>query len=641
MLHAALALLMLTDIAPGNWNAHLAAPHGPLRFGLEVISTKAGLSAEVRNGSERIPVTLARSDDGAFVFGFPHYNATLTARLDESLKRLAGEWRLLSGANNFKTLPFHAELSDRAPTTGFGSPSERAQRTFGRWRVQFAGDPDPAVAIFRAATDPRDQVEGTFLTATGDYRYLAGTFDDRLVLSCFDGAHAFLFTADVQPDGSLKGTFCAGDKFTDTWTAVRDDEARVGDEFARVRWDSSYGLAELQFPGFDGQLVSLGDARYDGHPRILQIAGSWCPNCHDETALLAEFDRQYRDKGLVITALCFEVTGRRAADTESMRSMFARHGATYETLLAGRFGKTSARESLPALDRVFAYPTTVFIARDGSVRAVHSGFSGPATGEAHAALRNDFTRRIEELIAGEPTRDTASEKRVVDEMWRDERERTFTTFTREPSGTLTYTVMEMTRFDRPTRTDPIETGTAVIRGTTVRLGATILQYDPRAHVILDPRDCSHRFTPAARSPFAIVDGGSWPEVERMVDGLAGENPLLRRECAYYLALQLVTDRMKPREFGGGQLDPALAQKLAPLVSDPDPRVRATAAWAAGVLQLQDTRAQLEQNLDHGYAPVRRESARALGIIDPKSAAEQLAQLARDDIDPLVRAAASR
>ena len=102
----------------------------------------------------------------------------------------------------------------------------------GRWAVDFEQDEEPAVAVFRQ--DGRN-LAGTFLTATGDYRYLAGTLSgDRLRLSCFDGAHAFLFDARLRDDGSLRGDFWSRDSWHDTWTARRDPQATLADGFAQT-----------------------------------------------------------------------------------------------------------------------------------------------------------------------------------------------------------------------------------------------------------------------------------------------------------------------------------------------------------------------------------------------------------------------
>jgi thiol-disulfide isomerase/thioredoxin len=635
-----LPLVLVAEIATGTWNARLDSPQGALPFGLEIAKRDAGLAATVINGQERIDVPLERASDGRYVFDFPHYAAKLEARVDASGRVLWGAWTKRAGPDTTRTLPFHAELST-APRAIGADASQRAAQVSGRWRVRFAKDADPAVALFQPSTTTPGAIEGTFLTATGDFRYLAGTYEEQLVLACFDGAHAFRFAADLQADGSLKGTFASGPAWTDTWTAVRDDAAKLPDEFGRVHWDDSYGWNELWFAGFDGPLRSLGDARSDGRVRILQVTGSWCPNCHDETALLAELQREYGPKDLEVTALCFELTGERETDTKAAERMLARHRAGYRGLLVGRSDKQLAQEALPALDRVFAFPTTLFVDRAGRVRAVHAGFSGPATGAAHTALRAEFRQRIEELLAEKPAVDEALRERIGRELWRDELRRTFTTLARDDKGAWSFTTMEMTRFDGPTRTDPVASGPAHFHDANVHFLDTSWTYDRHAHVLLDPFDCGRRLTPGTRSPFPVVDGVGFPDLPQILEGLSSGNPIRRRESAYYLALQIVADRATPPEFGGGQIAGGTETNLVPLLADADPRVRATAAWAVGFTGLAAAAEALEKCLDHGYAPVRREAARALKELAPKAASARLAVLAVHDVDPHVRAAAAR
>ena len=55
--------------------------------------------------------------------------------------------------------------------------------------------------------------------------------------------------------------------------------------------------------------------------------------------------------------------------------------------------------AIPQLDGFTAYPTTVFLGRDGRVRRIHAGFYGPATGPAHAATVAEFRREVERLLA--------------------------------------------------------------------------------------------------------------------------------------------------------------------------------------------------------------------------------------------------
>jgi thiol-disulfide isomerase/thioredoxin len=267
----------------------------------------------------------------------------------------------------------------------------------GRWRVRFASEADEAVGVFRGS-DRRD-LRGTFLTTTGDYRFLAGSADETsFSLSCFDGSHAFLFKARRRADGSLAGDFWSGPTFHDTWTAVRDDAAELPDPFALTTFTGVPGEIDgLTFPDVAGRPRSLGE--FAGKPRLIEVFGTWCPNCLDATRLLTELEAAYRDRGLVVLGLAFEVTGDAARDRKQVALYAERHGVRYPLLIAGTRDKAKAGEAFPVLDRIRAYPTFVFIDRAGAVRGVYTGFSGPATGEAHERLRRAFAEKIESLLA--------------------------------------------------------------------------------------------------------------------------------------------------------------------------------------------------------------------------------------------------
>ncbi len=51
------------------------------------------------------------------------------------------------------------------------------------------------------------------------------------------------------------------------------------------------------------------------------------------------------------------------------------------------------------LTAVLSYPTSVFVGRDGTVRRIYSGFSGPGTGDHHRRLVAELEGLIEELLA--------------------------------------------------------------------------------------------------------------------------------------------------------------------------------------------------------------------------------------------------
>jgi hypothetical protein len=81
----------------------------------------------------------------------------------------------------------------------------------GRWSA-IIGEGDGRDTTVGEFKQVGQKVTGTFLTTTGDYRFLEGTVSgDQLYLSCFDGGHAFLFTAKIADTNTLTdGKFFAG-----------------------------------------------------------------------------------------------------------------------------------------------------------------------------------------------------------------------------------------------------------------------------------------------------------------------------------------------------------------------------------------------------------------------------------------------
>ena len=410
----------------GVWRAWLDSPGGELPFGLELQSTAGALQGFLLNPPERIPIARLSWAVGELVLHLDPYDSTIRARLGADRKSLDGTWRKRKNASTWVELPFHARLgSARRFSAGAATPAAVTPLPE-RWRVQFASETDAAVAVIAAAapagtateTVPEtaaaagDGLTGTFLTTTGDYRYLAGNRDgDRLRLSCFDGAHAFLFDAQLQDEptagkptsaaGSrrLVGHFYSGDRWHDTFTAVADEKAQLDDAFKKSRVNAPSELGTLHFPDVKGRSRALSDPAFAGKARIIEVFGTWCPNCNDEAAYLVELHKKYGPRGLSILGLAFELTGDLGQDAAQVERFAAFHHAEYPMLIAGVADKEKASRSLPLLDRVFAYPTTIFLHRDGRVRAVYTGFAGPATGAEHAELRRRFTALIEELLA--------------------------------------------------------------------------------------------------------------------------------------------------------------------------------------------------------------------------------------------------
>jgi thiol-disulfide isomerase/thioredoxin len=385
----------------GPWHARLVSPGGDLPFGLDLLRDAHGVRAFVRNGPESLEVPTVVSEPGTLFLRFDHYDSEIRARVGAKGRRMHGTWRRRSGAETWTEMPFVAtagEASRFSRVPGAGTPDVAPLAS--RWSVSFSTDPEPAVALFETLAE--GVVYATFMTATGDYRFLEGTFEgNRLRLSVFDGAHAFLFDARYAgegPEAELSGDFWSRDTWHETWTARPDQAATLPDAFAQTRWLKDVRLEDLRFPDLRGQVVSLADPRFQGRARILEIFGSWCPNCNDALPYMQELQERYGPRGLAIVGIAFEATGDFERDARQVGVFAERYGLTFPLLVGGTLDKSEATASFRALDRIRSYPTTIFLDGEGNVRAVHSGFTGPATGKAYAALRREFETLIEDIL---------------------------------------------------------------------------------------------------------------------------------------------------------------------------------------------------------------------------------------------------
>lgn len=613
----AILLVAAGDPAPGPWRAWLDSPGGELPFELSIEARAQGSTATIRNGEESIGAPLARAADGSVRIEFPHYDSALTARVGEGGAALEGEWTQARAGGAVRRMPFHARAGLAPRFAGFAEAARPAVALDGRWAVRFEKDASPAVALL-SSDGPR--LWGTFLTATGDHRFLAGVLQaDRLRLSCFDGAHAFLYDARVQPDGTLKGTFTSGDSWQEGFSARRDDAAKIPDEFAQARWVEEPGLLWIEGVDTDGRETSVGELLLDARALVVQVAGSWCPNCHDELHWLAPLVKELAPHGLRAVTLGFELTGERERDLRQLGRMRARHGAGHPFLLVGTADKERAAAAIGALDRVVAFPTLAILGADGRALAVHSGFSGPATGAEHAQLARTLEARIRAALEAPVPASPALEALVAEGLWRDERERTLLELRREGDGRVAFVERELFRFDGPTRVEPVAQGFVVARGDVVRIGDRLWQYDRRAQVALDPRDLGHRLTPAARGPFPRVigppgDGSARDAPEALLAGLTDADPRWRRESTWFLAAQIQSAMFAPPDHAP-RVDVASAAQLVPRLQDTDPLVRATACWGVGLLRVEAGLEGLRANLAHPFPAVRREAAQALGLLE--------------------------
>ncbi len=420
----------------GPWRAWLDSPGGELPFGLEmrveVYAKEPRWTASLLNGEERIVVPAVSWDasERRLELDMPHYDARITATVSADGKQMDGHWRKRQGLARWTDMPFHARFYDAPDDAEIGLlervqaprflPAETLSTDAAsgaavvttraplaqRWRLEFPSSPDPAVGIFKQG--PNNLVTGTILTTLGDYRFLAGRRDNtHLRLSCFDGAHAFLFDAQLQNDGVLVGMFYSSDRWQENWVGTADADVALPDAFAEVQLAPGLDpaaplpLKSLSYPSLDGPARTLDDPELHGKATIISLFGSWCPNCNDEAALWAELYELYYPRGLRIIGLGFELSGEVERDKKQLLRFRERWNLSYPIFLAGSADKEKAQLAFPLLTQVKSFPTALFLDGSGRVRAIHSGFAGPATGQTGARLRARYVELIELLLAEE------------------------------------------------------------------------------------------------------------------------------------------------------------------------------------------------------------------------------------------------
>ena len=391
LVHSAMSVAAAAEpkIVAGNWKAQLETPGGPISFDLKMVEEGDEWTATIMNPSEPLEIPTVKVSGKNLRLNFDHYDSEIAAELNDG--HLVGRWTKQRGGS-VAELKFTAMLGE--PTAASAS---EFQPFVGRWSVAFSESDDESIGQF--SVNKSGSPWGTFLTTTGDYRFLAvqSIAPKEARLSCFDGSHAFLFALRKTGANTMQGDFWSGGSWHETFTAERNEKARLPDAFQQTTVLRDVDLKELRFPNLEGKKTRLLDEKFAAPCRIIQIFGSWCPNCHDAARYLKELKMHYGDD-VSILGLAFEHTGDFDRDVAQVKRYLQRHDAPYKVLLAGTSDKAKATEQIKFLDRVRSYPTTIFLNEQGEIQATYTGFSGPATGEAHETLKRQFRQTIDRVL---------------------------------------------------------------------------------------------------------------------------------------------------------------------------------------------------------------------------------------------------
>jgi thiol-disulfide isomerase/thioredoxin len=346
------------------------------------------------NGAERIKVDkITFTKEDSLFIQMPVFESQFRVKMHTKTK-LEGVW-IKAGARQNQIVPLTA-IANKAR---FAITTKPKANISGKWAMRFGANNDAAIGVFQ---QKGALLTGSIVTPTGDYRYLSGLVNgDTMLLSTFDGSHAFSFSAIVSNNKTLaNGIFYSGATSKQVFTAIKNDTVTLPNTTAMYLKDEADNKLHFSFSGLDEKPVSIEDARFKNKVVIVQLLGSWCPNCMDETAFLSDFYNKNKQRGIEVIGLAYELTDNFERSKASVLKFKERFGVQYPLLITGVTVSDQNRteKTLPQFTPIKVFPSTIIVDKLGNVHSIDTGFYGPGTGEYFDTFKQKFYTVIDTLV---------------------------------------------------------------------------------------------------------------------------------------------------------------------------------------------------------------------------------------------------
>jgi thiol-disulfide isomerase/thioredoxin len=374
----------------GLWDATVKVKDLEVPFRFEISGDGSNISASFFNGDAKFTSSSGNYANGNLVINWDYTASKLEATVHDGVI----EGKYFRNGRDAKTVyPFFAKRFVPLPLTTEGVPS-----IAGIWEIPVKSDKGEAAWLFNVRQSG-PEVTAAILRIDGDTGALQGTFkNSKFVLSHFSGARPAVFEVKLLADGTLDILQDSTTKLT----AVRSTEARAKglpeptDPSKHTSVKDPTKPFTFAFNDLKGKPVTNEDARFQGKVVLINIMGSWCPNCHDETPFLEAIYKKYHSQGLEIVALSFEEADQ-LKEPARLRAFVKKYGIEYTVLMGGDWEQVN--EKLPQAANFNAWPTTFFVGRDGLVRGAHAGFPSSGSGELFTKAKEEFEAKVQKLLA--------------------------------------------------------------------------------------------------------------------------------------------------------------------------------------------------------------------------------------------------
>lgn len=392
-----------SELKEGSWQGSLLREDGfniPIKLQVE---TKGGRQIiYVVNGTEKLATDAPVLEGDSLLINMPVFESSFKVKY--AANKLKGYW-IKGGSNKSLIVPFEAHPQELISSNKQTIPSSKNSKSTainltGKWDLQILKADQSARPAIGNFVQKGTILTGSVLTPTGDYRYMAGTVvGDSLQLSTFDGIHALSFTGKISGE-KISGQFYSGAAPSESWTAVKNEKVALVAPITTVK-EGSDGKLDFKYLDLDGKEVALNSERYRNKVVVVQLMGSWCPNCMDEMAFLSDYYTKNKSRGVEVIALAYELTTDTERSRKSLQKFQKQFKVDYPILNTGVTvgDKERTEKTLPQITEIKVFPTSIILDKKGTIKEINTAFYGPGTGEYYQIYKNKFENTINALLA--------------------------------------------------------------------------------------------------------------------------------------------------------------------------------------------------------------------------------------------------
>ncbi|GAA4442969.1 hypothetical protein GCM10023091_30690 [Ravibacter arvi] len=386
------------ELKTGDWRGVFWVDDEPVPFLFKLSATDGKTSFVVPGGSREDHYEVSYVGNDSIHVSPETFEYRLFAKIQPD-GRLTGEYRDLTPGNTSRVLRFEAEQNKNYR---FVRPEDRkkpAADLTGNWSLKIAERQGDAANRVATLLQEGNDLKGIVLAITGDTGDLAGEISgDEFWLSGFSGMGVTLVKGKIDQSGKISGSIGFGTKALH-FSGERNESAALADAYSLTYLKPGFRELEVRLPNLKGDTVSTTDSRYKGKVLVIEILGSWCPNCRDQIEFLNPWYEKNKDRGVEVLGVAFEMKDDFALAGKLLGRMIDRYDIGYEILYGGTTDSTNVQSKFKALNRFLAFPTTIVVGRDGKVKAIHTGFSGRGTGKFYEEFVVRWNREMDKWLA--------------------------------------------------------------------------------------------------------------------------------------------------------------------------------------------------------------------------------------------------